>query len=647
MTKLVMTQRIFWPQYDTVEKARRLLDFFKVHPDLVDEISFFTEGDSLDWRYIPMDEVRRRAAHTTKVVGMTRAQGIRPAINILNTMGHGDEGGLAAPEPPFTRMVGMNGRRARYCACPADEAFLSYVTQKYRCYGECGAERYWIDDDVRLENHQPADWGCFCESCLADFSKTLGRRVDREGLIGDLEQNLEIRSLWIKRNETVIGQVLSAAAKGLREVNPRAGIGWMMGGHIHKLDLGGDLHRLFSMMGDASKDELWIRPGSGFWRDHEPRTLLTKANVVANASAHVSDKIKATHEVECYPYNTGDKSPTMTGCECMASLFAGRLDGLMFNVLDHNGNDLQATHGDWLSKLESWAPMLRKTHAAIAGTMPQGWSVAYSSRHMYQYPAGSGVHEMRNTEFFNAHELQLAGLPITAFEENAQGHILHGGAAIGMCGDELKQLLKKPLIMDGAAAQRYVELGLGESIGIRKIEARTQGMGEHFEEHALNASWVGTKRYMSMGYFNQTSYILDPFAGVETITSARDYREETQGTALSLYRPAGQAPVAVLGYVPWRFFLSKAKIEQLQNLSIAMLNQERVFRSTAPVVYWQRKGADKALDIFVNPSLETMEVAVLRTDAEILLKTDGVERTETAISLPPWGMCMVSRQLPA
>jgi len=39
MTDLVMTQRIFWPQYETIDKVRDLLAFFRCHSALVDEIS--------------------------------------------------------------------------------------------------------------------------------------------------------------------------------------------------------------------------------------------------------------------------------------------------------------------------------------------------------------------------------------------------------------------------------------------------------------------------------------------------------------------------------------------------------------------------------------------------------------------------------
>jgi|GEM_PF-838918 len=55
-----------------------------------------------------------------------------------------------------------------------------------------------------------------------------------------------------------------------------------------------------------------------------------------------------------------------------------------------------------------------------------------------------------------------------------------------------------------------------------------------------------------MGYFNQKSYILDTFDGV---SSARNYREEIQGTALSLYRPSGQASVAVLEHLTTKCFM--------------------------------------------------------------------------------------------
>jgi hypothetical protein len=53
-------------------------------------------------------------------------------------------------------------------------------------YAPINADIIWIDDDFRLPNHNPVEYGCFCDSCIADFNTRYGTSFDRSELVREI-----------------------------------------------------------------------------------------------------------------------------------------------------------------------------------------------------------------------------------------------------------------------------------------------------------------------------------------------------------------------------------------------------------------------------------------------------------------------------
>ena len=67
-------------------------------------------------------------------------------------------------------MVGHRGERADYCFCWRGAHVREYVRQELSLYAAAvQPDTVWIDDDLRATNHFPVEYGCFCETCLAQF----------------------------------------------------------------------------------------------------------------------------------------------------------------------------------------------------------------------------------------------------------------------------------------------------------------------------------------------------------------------------------------------------------------------------------------------------------------------------------------------
>ena len=69
----------------------------------------------------------------------------------------------------FTTMVDFNGKRSESVVCPLCENWRAHFTE-FLGYliREIKPDFYWLEDDFRLHNHSPLEWGgCFCEKHIA------------------------------------------------------------------------------------------------------------------------------------------------------------------------------------------------------------------------------------------------------------------------------------------------------------------------------------------------------------------------------------------------------------------------------------------------------------------------------------------------
>lgn len=635
---MVYTQRIFWHQYDTPEKTQRLLEFWSTRRDICDEISFFTESDGGDLRYVPIDEVSRRAAHLNWVVQEAKNAGFLVAINILNTIGHTSDGGVVAPRPAWRELVGANGVTAHFCSCPADSDFLAYTREKYRLYGGAGADRFWIDDDVRLLNHRPSDWGCFCEACIADFRSSMhAPSTTREALVDEIRNNRSTRKKWVDRNADTIHSLIGACMEGLSSAGFAGEVGFMTSGTL--VDCGTDLARWFDTMSPEARTA-WIRPGGGFWDEETPLTMLDKIQV-ASSVRELVPAASAVYEVENYPYTLGQKSTTITGIETLLSHVAMRVDGVMFNLIDQAGNPL-TTYESWVDRLRTWVPVWNEASSVLGASRLRGWSTPLSPAHVSQVEGTLSDEDLDPT--LPSRAILHAGIPQGATEQDAIGAILDGVAARGMSDAELVRLLRRPLVMDGAAATIFHTRGLGAHIGLESITEVSEGAVEVFTSHPLNGAWSGFTRVATMNYFYQTSYALHASDGAEELSQLSDYAGTRLGSALTLTRSSSGSPVAILGHFPWLLVNSAARSHQLQQLlkHMAPAMPSVTARGGAQICCWWRQDDDRDVIVLFNPSFDSVDV-MLDDLRRIVFSSGDVEASPrgdgTSVQLGGFSVC--------
>ena len=121
-----------------------------------------------------------------------RKNNISVSLQLSNSIGHGkymssrDCSGLVYEGSPVEKLVGHDGTVAEYCFCWRGEELKKYLLEEISYYAEIKPECIWIDDDFRPGHHNPVDFGCFCDNCIADFNKKFDASFTRETLLEEI-----------------------------------------------------------------------------------------------------------------------------------------------------------------------------------------------------------------------------------------------------------------------------------------------------------------------------------------------------------------------------------------------------------------------------------------------------------------------------
>ena len=104
------------------------------------------------------------------------AAGVTTSLNPWVVLLHADRGRVFKPGQAFQPMTDARGRQASATACPLSPELHEHLRAHYRRLARVRPRMIWVDDDFRLHNHSPLQWGgCFCELHMREYSRRAGR----------------------------------------------------------------------------------------------------------------------------------------------------------------------------------------------------------------------------------------------------------------------------------------------------------------------------------------------------------------------------------------------------------------------------------------------------------------------------------------
>ena len=135
-------------------------DLFVKYRDCCDEVWFSTGCG-----FPKLDTHRYYSGLIAECADWLRKYGITPSLQIQATIGHNDVGMGYNDMSGKTwgSYVGKYGERCKYNNCYRQPEFVDYIRQMSEIYAQWQPGSVWIDDDLRLYNHAPANapGGCY------------------------------------------------------------------------------------------------------------------------------------------------------------------------------------------------------------------------------------------------------------------------------------------------------------------------------------------------------------------------------------------------------------------------------------------------------------------------------------------------------
>jgi hypothetical protein len=506
--------------------------------------------------YMSLDEVEASCAWLAKRIATLRSDGFGVGVNDI-CLGHLDD-----PEPVRwggRRMVGHDGVVADGSLCPRAPETLDYLSDRYRLVAGADPQFIWVDDDMRMQHHRPAEYPCFCASCVDGFSRLCGVEfgpVDLARRLGDGVER-DLRGRWADYNSAALAEVCQVIGDAVREVDPSIEMGLMTGTVRQHSYASADMARWMRALG-ATKG----RPGAGFYTDRTPAGLVSKCvDVAAQTALYPPEVSDVQYELETFPQQRGLKSVRMLGTES-AAVVANGMRGVTAHILKPERGSI-AEYGDWLDALclgkGLWSAM-----EEIAGEWPnRGAYPAQSPRYWADRSAGPAFELPSVVSPLVLAEL---GVPLAHSTPAACVAVLAGETVDGHTESELLDMLRGGVVMDGAALELLTERGLARYCGVSVAERFAGSVVERFTEHEFNAGYLGEERDGRLPFYAaEPARRLVPAPGcdIEVFAQLVSYADQELGAAGVTHENLLGGRVAVFGYSPWRFLYSRAKRSQV------------------------------------------------------------------------------------
>lgn len=610
----------------TEKRFGELMAMLDRNRDAADEIAFFLCTGI--HAVLPLETVVKCASTLRDRIRRARAAGYRAGINFLATLGHVDEYADQALQGDYTRITGPDGVAAKVSFCPNDERFREYIVAAYRAMAEAEPDFIWIDDDMRMSNHHPVAYGCFCPDCIDRFNRECGVSRDRETLVRAFDSGTEaekkkLRTAWLEHNSRTVERTLSLIEETVHGMDSRIELGLMTPEHFYE---GNNIDRWAAVLSGRGGVPVRWRPGGGFYSDATPGEMIMKSHSLGRQTALLPDSVlNVQSEIENFPYQPLRKSLTVSVAEPAVYMAAG-CSGAAYNIL----NMVEEPVGNFeplLRALAAKRPFYDRLREALTPGRPVGVYPAWNKKAMAscrlkegKWLGGSDCPRDINA----ASELLGLGFPAAYSPEHADVTLLAGDIPTAYEPDELEKMFSGSVYLDGRALLHLQEAGLGDLAGFRISGWNEYDCAEVLTNDPLNGDSAGTVRDCIQSFWGNPCAVLSPLDESARVLGRKTirFRGAPEFPCMGIYENRLGGRVAVAGYAPWTFLQSPAKSRQLKRL-LRWLSRDVLtgyVSSYHKISLWARKdAAGKIALAMLNAANDTAE------GVEIMVATDRKE----------------------
>lgn len=622
----LITFRIGRPYWLLPASLETLFAVIDRYPGVVDDMVWFNQDTHAP---LDLDVYRRRVDRLGQVIAEARSRGMQSGVEVLTIIGHHEENLPLSLKSDSRRVVGADGVTSQGSFCPADTSHYEYIRQQCRIFAQVDGDYIWPGDDIRMFGHMPTVATCFCDHCVADFGRLVGRQFDRTGLVQALQDDpapgFELRHAWQRRNGEVMAGLFRVMEQAIHEVRPELPIGFMTGDRFYE---GYGFEQWAEILSGPNKLEVRWRPGGGFYSDEYLMGLVDKAHQTGRQISRLPDWVtNIPSEIENFPYQRLRKSVWTTVIEAAAHMAAGAT-GPAFNIMGQSNESLDE-YEPFISEIHRARPFYEVMHTELGRSPCEGvWPAWKPDAFVLNGVDGRSWHESSGylETLNNPYVLGELGIPLCYSRRNATVTAMSNQMPMLFSADELKEIFSGGVLLDAGSLETMHDLGFGDWCGARVAEKIPFDMAEKLTTDDINGPLApGRKRdcRQSFLFWREDAYRLEPLAdGVRVLAELFNYEGATYdrpdrmlGACMTAFENSLGGRVVVSGYYPWKLTHNLGKTQQMKEVCqwLSRDTQPLKIETFAKVVPWVRRDRKgRRAFVLLNASLDPIdELSVL------------------------------------
>lgn len=525
-----------------------------------DEVFFFSQSTH---SVRGLEYHKNEAEKLKPYVDMVKKKGLRAGINVLDTIGFFREALDDSMENAKVYCY-QNGAEALGRLCPCDRDNIDFYKEQYRIYARLFPDIIYIDDDI-------SSLACACDDCIKRFAllnpDIVNSGLGRDEFLSllnndDINTRERIRIAWIRFNSLRMEELFKNIEAAVHEVDPKIKLGAMT--YMSGSD-GLDTDVWAAALSSETTPEIYWRPGGGVYTDDSMSGMCDKANRISAQLRYLPEFAEPVEsEIESFPYQSLEKSPSFTAFESFVYQAAG-CTGTAYNVLSKE-EKIGEEH-EVFFKLAKDAREYGTQLTATFGRSPLSGVGFWWDKTSASFPCDIPWSEGKPV--LSAEDIHRIGIPYACDPEHMSVFFLNADTAVHIPDDELKKCLSKGVMLDGGALNVINKRGYGEYIGFEVIGEFHEDTLEQEIKHSLNMPGLHRRNIrQAFDCFGAgTSYTVEKtMPGGEYLAENRDLYENLRGMSAGIFENKLGGRVCVEGITPFGRCFSMPRSIHVKNV---------------------------------------------------------------------------------
>ena len=543
------------------------------------------------------------------------SKGYRAGVLVQATIGHGYR---LAKKAPFTHQISLMNGESTFRICPYDEGFRAYIKDAFAKIAACNPTSIMVDDDFRLfaTSHK----GCACHLHMAELSKRIGRKIDRDELIDTLNRDTpEAQSLMNVFYETQVDSLIGAARamrEGIDSVDKTIPGTFCLCGST--CEGAREIAEILAGEGNPTV----IRIHNGNYTPDGAKYITKSAQRCATQMAVVGKEgVTFLAETDTCPQNRYSTSAANLHAHFSISILEG-VAGCKHWITKTNNFEPKSGEA-YRKKLAKYAGFYEELCRTVADVEWQGCKIPLPKKAFVPHVPVAKFEYPSDYIGWSSCVLERLGLPLYFSERDGGAVCLEEKMDVFFSDEELKQILSGTVFLSIDAAKSLINRGFGKYIGV-DVESIPKG------DFSARKEIVGGKNVSlpvnlhklipsSDGVISRSDIIaavnpLDPSTYTPIFPGVAEFKNELGGTVFTF---AG-TPRTPFNYTTAFSFLTEPRKKQLISFLSETGNLPIYYPDDAEV--YLKAGKMKNGDLFcafTNISLDELENLTLVCEKEI------------------------------